>query len=401
MELDLHASGDGGRTWKKTATVKAGTASSPPAALLRKGRLDVVFSDAEKKPKGMSVDLATGKASEPAPLGVEGVTLDNRPWPELVELKGALVLFCRDGKTLSIVRSGDEGKTWAKLETPELKMVRSDGICPAVFACGEALHVVLSPDLGSIEHWVATDGGKTWKKRETAFQGKGSKLFSYAGAASGKHGVILFGSYEESKRKAWLHAATSSDGGETWSTGGEVMESRFNDPQMFRSVAASGGRFAFFGCRTPHEGGGRTGEGLLLLTEDGGTSWKDAGAAAGLERNNFLGHAAFTKDGLVAVFLNSEGFSFERAEGNFVLARRRGKASPAALTEAELAAFAKAVEQLRDEDVGVREKAAEAIAALGARARLALETAIAQAKDAEVRAALEQIRKKMTPAWRK
>jgi photosystem II stability/assembly factor-like uncharacterized protein len=195
---------------------------------------------------------------------------------DVVDARTAFVFGLREGRSDSVVlKTTDAGASWsAVLQAPGREVVGLDFV--------DASNGAVLTDEGAV--FVTADGGRTWEA--AGGPGAFAKGAGFAGAAPEFRGVFFL-----DEANGWAVgardavptdragrggvrpvAARTADGGRTWAEG--------RIPAEAPGVALS--RAFFVDARTGWAAGGDIDDdvpgGLLLATEDGGATWRPAGA---------------------------------------------------------------------------------------------------------------------------
>lgn len=402
--LDIHRRPKNG-AWKRIVEAELGKQAGPPAVAIRKGRIDAVLMGGDRKPRFLSVDLATGKAGEPAEIAVEVEKLEDDIWPSLVEHDGALyylgAITGENPQDLFLLKSADNGATWSRPATEGWAQKRREAFSPTLFSCGGSLHAVFTPEPGKLRHVASADGGTSWKDQRWGFE-PGDGALAYAAGSSRDRGIVLYAALADGSKEAEIKSAVTSDGGRTWTAGGAAGRLVFGDLQTFRSLVVSGDRAALTTMWAPEGAGREEAEGTVFVTADGGATWTDANMHLGLARHSAFPIPTFDGKELLVAFINGENAMSAMGKGEAdLLVRRRGAPAPADLSDEEQTALKEAIAKLKDEDVAVRDAAVSKILGLGRRVVPHLRKAMLASDDFEMRDLLGSLQKKLTPRWLK
>ncbi len=304
--------------------------------------------------------------------------------------------------------SADGGKSWSEAVTlADSAAGRVPSICLALWSGGKDLHL-LQPDKENkgVVHRVSRDGGLTWKDAPALPAPAEGKTIALARVFRDGKDVLLGVTESANGGAVWLYG--SADGGNTWGKPrriGKVKVAAGNVGPLDTCHLSAAGDAMVFGCgsvtaKHSYDRKTRTSKyslitsGALLISRDGGTSWKPVDFARGLAGKSYAPRAELRPDGGMSVI-----FGWTDGKGSCLMMGREARPGPRPETDpAVKARVAKMVKDLADDDFKVREAAAAGLASMGMSVLPDLRKAAA-GKDPERSLTAEDLLRKMTPAW--
>jgi hypothetical protein len=316
---------------------------------------------------------------------------------------------------IQVRSSGDGGKTWDKPhDFTSSSRHFSSGSSGAIWSDGEKLHVIFMPPQPGpsgkpkLQHRLSTDGGKSWKAAAALpAPAAGKTLGSLRCCRSeGKEVWLLASDVTGSGGRVYLYR--SSDGGEKWAKPlriGKVTAPNANAGPLDGCHLAIGKELLAFGygaLSAKHKYDHKTGRssytysasGGLLVSRNGGASWKAESYAAGLKGRSYAPVPAVRSDGGLDLV-----FGWTDGSGALKMLSRDARPSPPPEQAAKVkAGIAKMIAELADKDYRVRERATARLKLMGMAVLPALRRA-SRDRDAERSLTAEDLLRKMTPTW--
>jgi hypothetical protein len=329
------------------------------------------------------------------------------------KLVAAYSLWDRSGRgrgpQMLLRSSADDGKSWSeavKLADPKAGGTPK-GTCLALWSGGGRLHLLCSfAEAGAPGHRVSEDGGATWKDAAALPAPAEGKTIAAARVFRDGKDVLLGVTADAKGGPVWLYG--SADGGQTWAKPrqiGKVKVSAGNAGALDSChLSASGGAMVFgygaMSARRNYDHRTRTSKysvsasGGLLISRDGGATWKPVGFSRGIAGKAYAPRAELRPDGGMSVV-----FGWTDGKGACLMLSREARPGPPPQADpAVRARVARMVKDLSDGDFRVREAAAAGLASMGMSVLPDLRRAAAD-RDAERSLTAEDLLRKMTPAW--
>ncbi|MBI2930052.1 MAG: exo-alpha-sialidase [Planctomycetes bacterium] len=208
-------------------------------------------------------------------------------------------------------RSSDGGETWRGFSFIAENLSPEEAVAPALFVEHRKIHVLYATRDGHIRQAVSADEGKSWSNVMTQldFECWGFKVI----ASERLIRLCFFGLADRDARKLvgyWY--CESADGGKSWSEPVLIGKTRRGDLQvLFEFVAGESMLVAGYTVRGRSESYPK--EAKVVISRDGGKTWKDLKLAEGIEGGTGLPKVSVdgTKIGVAFVQVAEEGRSGE------------------------------------------------------------------------------------------
>jgi len=319
---------------------------------------------------------------------------------------------------LAFWSSADEGRTWTEVKIlAKSPSGATGGKCLALWSDGTRLHLVhrsKEKASGPLRHRTSNDGGRTWSPAPVLpVPARGRAIHSLRTVHGGPKACLLA---SDSKGGGRVYIYRSADGGLKWDKplpAGSIKTSTAGAnnslPLDGWNLAMADGRMALGYGRASagkeasrrllhmHRGAGSSGwvfTGGLLLSSDGGRSWKAEKFNAGVKGRVYAPIPHFGADGGLTVLFGW----FGDGGRSRMLCREARTGPPEDQEAAKKARIAKVIADLAAADYRVRERAAGEIRRMGMDILPALREA-ARDKDPERSLTAEDLLRKMTPDW--
>jgi photosystem II stability/assembly factor-like uncharacterized protein len=224
------------------------------------------------------------------------------PAPKLVDADGAGTLVAvadGEGDALTLLRSGDRGRTWSRQPFPALKQF------PSLVSDGRGTLVLTgraSSDRGAI-YWSA-DSGATWRESSIFVQSPTPVSLQVPSALKLYHSpsgaLVAYNANHLGKGRSAARIYSSADGGRNWSLAAEFS-------RIGRIVGIAGDATGRIVAVSEW--------GIVLLSDDGGAGWRKSARPVPAATEIGASNVVFAPDGAVLATLDRARFARSRDGG--------------------------------------------------------------------------------------